>query len=45
MFDKVFASFFLLTRKNLHKRKCTSIDTHILEIDTHILEIDMYCDL
>jgi hypothetical protein len=38
MFDKVFASFSLLTRKNLHKKKCTSIDMHILEIDT-------YCDL
>ena len=38
MFDKVFASFSLLTCKNLHKKKCTSIDTLILEIDT-------YCDL
>jgi hypothetical protein len=38
MFYKVFASFSLFTRKNLHKEKCTSIDTHILEMDT-------YCDL
>ena len=34
VFDKAFASFSLLTRKNLHKNKCTSIDTHILEVDT-----------
>ena len=32
-FDKVFASFWHLTLKNLHKKqKCTSIDTHDLEI-------------
>ena len=35
MFDKAFASFSLLTRKNLHKNKCTTIDTHILEVDTY----------
>jgi hypothetical protein len=34
MFDKVFASFSLLTCKNLHTQKCTSIDT---------LEIEMTC--
>ena len=34
MFDKVFASFSLLTRKNLHKQKYTSIDMHNLAIDT-----------
>ena len=38
MFDKGFASFSLLTCKNLHKEKCTSIDMHDLEVDT-------YCDL
>ena len=35
MFDKVFASFLLLTCKNLHKEICTS----------HNLEVDTYCDL
>jgi hypothetical protein len=55
MFDKVLASFSLLTRKNLHKKKCTSIDTHILEITRTMtreeknhtsidtLEIEMAC--
>ena len=36
MFDKVFASFSLLTHKNLHKNNCTSIDKHILR-SWHVL--------
>ena len=39
MFDKVIASFPLLTCKNLPpNKKCMSIDTHNLEVDP-------YCDL
>ena len=38
MFNKVFARFPLLTRKNSHKKKCMSMDTHNLKFDT-------YCDL
>ena len=38
MFDKVFASFSLLTLENSHQKKCMSIDTHNLEVD-------MYWDL
>ena len=40
MFDKVFATFSLLTCKYSHThchthKKCTSIDTHNLEVDTY----------
>ena len=38
MFDKVFASFSLLTRNIRTKENCTSIDMHNLDVD-------MYCDL
>jgi hypothetical protein len=38
MFDKVLASCSLFDTQKLAQKKCTSIDTHILEID-------MYCDL
>ena len=55
MFDKVFASFKVLTCKNLHEKKGTSIDTHNSEVDMYydlwrrkhmsidMLEIDMTC--
>jgi hypothetical protein len=38
IFDNFFGSFSLLTHKNLHTQKWTSINTPLLEVDT-------YCDL
>ena len=53
MFDKVFASFPLSTCKNLHTKKCMSIDTHNSEVgmscerkkhmSINTLETEMIC--
>ena len=42
MFDKVFASFSLMTCKNLHKNKCTSIDTLEIEMTRITRQLEYY---